>query len=247
MPRRAGIMEAVSSRLPSLTGTIIAFGHRGAAAHAQENTLESFELAMTFGATGIESNVWVTADGIPVLNDDGTIGPRFRRRKIAAMNAAELPSEVPTLTELFDLTEATYPISLDVKDQHAFEAVIDVARDWGEKAEEQLWLCHQELEVLAEWRPRTSAKLVNSTRLGRINEGIERRLARLHDAEIDALNMFHSDWSGGTVALTHRFQIQAFGWGAQHQRELAAVVDAGIDAVYSDHVDRMMSVINEYY
>jgi glycerophosphoryl diester phosphodiesterase len=240
-------MDAVNSRLPSLSGTVIGFGHRGAAAHAPGNTLESFRLALTLGATGLESDVWVTADGVPVLDHDGAIGPRFRRRKIATMNAGDLPEHVPSLTDLLDLTDATLPISLDMKDDAAFEAVLATVRGWGGNAEERLWLCHREPAVLAEWRPRTTAKLVNSTRLGRISEGIERRLARLHEAEIEALNMFHRDWSGGTVALAHRFKIHAFGWGAQHEREVAAVVDAGIDAVYSDHVDRMVSVINEYY
>ncbi|MDH3294140.1 MAG: glycerophosphodiester phosphodiesterase [Acidimicrobiia bacterium] len=237
----------MTSRLPSLTGTIIAFGHRGAAAHAPDNTMESFRLGMTLGATGLESDVWVTADGVAVLDHDGMIGPRFRRRKIASMAADELPDEIPTLTELLDLTQTSVPVSLDIKDEEAFEAVIRTARNWGGKAEESLWLCHREPNTLAQWRPRTTAKLVNSTRLGRINEGIERRLARLHDANVEALNMFHSDWSGGTVALAHRFQILAFGWGARHERELAAVVDAGIDAVYSNHVDRMTSVINQFY
>ncbi len=240
-------METVSSRLPSLSGTIIAFGHRGAAAHAPDNTVESFRLALTLGATGLESDVWVTADGVPVLDHDGVIGPRFRRRRIATLNLNELPDEIPTLANLLDITNGNVPISLDVKDDSAFQPVVETAREWGEKAEEQLWLCHRELDVLAEWRPRTSAKLVNSTRLGRINEGIERRLALLHEAEVESLNMFHSDWSGGTVALAHRFQVSAFGWGANHERELAAVIDAGIDGVYSDYVDRMVSVINEFY
>ena len=237
----------VSSRLPSLTGSVITFGHRGAAAHAPENTMESFRLAVTLGAGGLESDVWVTADGVAVLDHDGVIGPRLRRRKISTLTVDELPDETPTLTQLLEFTDGELPISLDVKDPDAFDAVLTTARDHDEKAEEQLWLCHREPDLLSEWRPRTSARLVNSTRLGRINEGIERRLARLHEAEVDALNMFHSDWSGGTVALAHRFQILAFGWGAQHERQLAAVIDAGIDAVYSDYVDRMVATVEQYY
>ena len=30
-----------------------------------------------------------------------------------------------------------------------------------------------------------------------------------------------------------------FGWDAQHERILTGLFDMGIDAVYSDHVDRM--------
>ena len=49
------------------------FGHRGARAHAPENTLESFALALRLGATGLESDVWLTADGVPVLDHDGVV------------------------------------------------------------------------------------------------------------------------------------------------------------------------------
>ncbi|MQA17795.1 MAG: hypothetical protein GEV09_28165, partial [Pseudonocardiaceae bacterium] len=50
----------------------IAFAHRGARAHAPENTLEAFALALRLGATGLESDVWLTADGEAVLG--GPVG-----------------------------------------------------------------------------------------------------------------------------------------------------------------------------
>jgi glycerophosphoryl diester phosphodiesterase len=236
----------MQSRLPSLHGRVIAFGHRGARAHAPENTIESFELALTLGATGLESDLWVTADGVAVLDHDGLIGRRVRRRAIADVSVDQLPPQIPTLAQLLELAPGT-PISLDLKDPGGFEVALDTARRMGPGCEERLWLCHHDPEMLARWRPNTSAKLVNSTRLGKIGEGLERRVALLHETEVDALNMFHTDWTGGTVALTHRFGILAFGWAAEHERELARLVDAGIDAVYSDHVDRMVAVINQYY
>ncbi|MDQ1372669.1 MAG: glycerophosphoryl diester phosphodiesterase, partial [Actinomycetota bacterium] len=49
----------------------IGFAHRGARAHAPENTLEAFQLALKLGATGLESDVWLTHDGVPVLDHDG--------------------------------------------------------------------------------------------------------------------------------------------------------------------------------
>jgi glycerophosphoryl diester phosphodiesterase len=46
---------------------------RGAPARAPENTLESFLLAHKDGATWIETDVKLTADGIPVLMHDNTL------------------------------------------------------------------------------------------------------------------------------------------------------------------------------
>jgi len=88
-------------------------------------------------------------------------------------------------------------------------------------------------------------RLVDSTRRNRLREGAERRAARLAEARIDAINMHHTDWTGGLITLFHRFEVYAFGWDAQHTRILDALLHMGIDAVYSDHVDRMVEALQQ--
>ena len=61
----------------------IAFAHRGARAHAPENTLEAFRRALDLGATGLETDAWLTADGAVVLDHDGVAKRGLRRRPIA--------------------------------------------------------------------------------------------------------------------------------------------------------------------
>ena len=90
------------------------------------------------------------------------------------------------------------------------------------------------------------AHLVDSTRLRRIKEGPERRAANLNEAGIDAVNLHHSDWSAGLTTLFHRFERYAFAWDAQHERILAALLRMGVDAIYSDHTDRMMAALAEH-
>ena len=72
------------TRLPSLRRPPIGFAHRGAKAHAPENTLEAFTLAVRLGATGLESDVWLTRDGEAVLDHDGLVRNGLRRRRIAS-------------------------------------------------------------------------------------------------------------------------------------------------------------------
>jgi glycerophosphoryl diester phosphodiesterase len=48
-------------------------GHRGAAGTAPENTLFSFEQCLALGAHAIESDVQVSADGVPVLLHDAEL------------------------------------------------------------------------------------------------------------------------------------------------------------------------------
>ena len=63
----------MQQRLPSQLAAPIAFAHRGARAYAQENTIEAFTMGLQMGATGLESDVWMTADGVPVLDHDGLV------------------------------------------------------------------------------------------------------------------------------------------------------------------------------
>jgi glycerophosphoryl diester phosphodiesterase len=48
-------------------------GHRGASAYAPENTLAAFDLALQMGADGIELDVTLSQDGIPVVIHDDKV------------------------------------------------------------------------------------------------------------------------------------------------------------------------------
>lgn len=237
----------MAPRLSPLLPRPIGFAHRGARAHAPENTLEAFDLALRLGATGLESDVFVTADGVAVLDHDGELGRWPRKRPFREVQRAELPEHVPSLAEFYDHVGTDHEVSLDVKDPAAFDALVDTARNAGGDAEAKLWLCHPNYEQLREWREHTSARLVDSTRLSRIKEGPERRANELRNLGIEAVNLRLPDWHGGLVTLFHRYDRIAFGWDAQHAREIAQLVDAGIDGVFSDHVDRLAETIDQFF
>ncbi len=232
--------------MDSLRQPPIGFAHRGARAHAPENTLEAFGLALRLGATGLESDVWLTADGVAVLDHDGIVRTGMRRVPISELTRAQLPPHIPALEDLYAAFGTGFELSLDVKDANALTAVLSVARAAGEPAPGHLWLCHDDWRLVASWRAAAAdVRLVDSTRLRRIREGPERRAANLADAGIDAVNLHFSDWSAGLTTLFHRFERYAFAWDAQHERVLTSALDMGVDAVYSDHVDRMMWALEE--
>lgn len=232
------------TRLPSLRSPAVLFAHRGARAHAPENTVEAFTLGLRLGATGLESDVWMTRDGQAVLDHDGVFGGAFRRRRIVQLDRADLPPHVPTLAELYEACGTDFELSLDVKDPDAFDEVVRTARTAG--AVDRLWLCHPQVELLAGWRERCgAARLVHSTRLAAMDGGMERHAAHLRAQGIDVVNLHHSEWSGGKVALVHRFGRLALGWDAQHVRIVTGLLHMGIDGVFGDHVDRLVDAAAE--
>lgn len=234
-------------RLPSLRTPPIAFAHRGARAHAPENTIEAFHLARRLGATGLESDVWLTADGVAVLDHDGLVGGRLRRTSIDKLDRDALPSSIPTLEELYRECGTDLEISLDVKDPASIDAVIAAAEAAGDGAVGRLWLCHWELDRLISWRERwAGVRLVHSTRMSRLEHGPERHAADLARLGIDAVNFHHTEWSGGFTTLYHRFEVLAFAWDAQFDRVLVDLLGMGIDAVYSDHVDVLVTAFDRH-
>jgi glycerophosphoryl diester phosphodiesterase len=231
----------VQQRLPSLLDPPAAFAHRGARAHAPENTLAAFELALKLGANGLESDVWLTSDGVAVLDHDGIVKSGLRKRQISEMTRAQLPSHIPTLAELFERCGDNFHLSLDVKDLAAGPTVISTVRESAPSLLPRLWLCQTTWESLVPLRALSDeVKLVESTRLSRFKDSTERRAANLREHGIDAINLHNSDWNGGMVALFHRFGRYALSWDLQFERVIADHLRMGIDGIFSDWVDRMM-------
>jgi glycerophosphoryl diester phosphodiesterase len=157
---------------------------------------------------------------------------------------SELPDHIPSLAEVLASFGTDFHLSLDVKDPNAGPVAVREVVTVDPTMASRLWMCdddHDRLAGLREISPHV--RLVDSTRLNRLREGPERRAARLGALGIDAINLHHSDWSGGLTTLFHRFSVLAFGWDAQFDRTLDALLTMGIDAVYSDHVPRMVDAM----
>jgi glycerophosphoryl diester phosphodiesterase len=224
----------------------IAFAHRGARAHARENTLGAFGLALKLGATGLESDVWLTREGEPVLDHDGVVRRRGRKVPFATLARHEVPSHVPSLSELLDECGTAAHLSLDLKDPASGPVVVDTVGARDPLALERLWLCAPDHRTLLPLREISAdVKLLESTRLARIAEGPERRAATLAALRLDGINLHHTDWNGGLVSLFHRFGLVAFAWDLQFEHVLRPVLRMGVDAVYSDVVDVMMDVYRD--
>lgn len=99
-------------------------GHRGSSASAPENTLAAFARAINDGADGIEFDVRLSRDGVPVVIHDATLKRTGREdRAVSSLTAAELQTidvgswfarrehlarsfageKLPLLTQVFEL------------------------------------------------------------------------------------------------------------------------------------------------
>lgn len=101
----------------------LVIGHRGASADAPENTLAAFRLAREQGAQGIEFDVRLAADGVPVVIHDPLLDRTTNAEgPVAALSSRELQNvdagdgePVPTLDAVFAEMGADFLYNVEIK------------------------------------------------------------------------------------------------------------------------------------
>jgi glycerophosphoryl diester phosphodiesterase len=226
--------------------TPITFAHRGGRADAPENTLSAFRRALEVGATGLESDARLAADGQVVLVHGPTVRTGLRRAKIRELPAARLAElGVPRLADLYAELGTDFELSLDLKEPDLADPILAVARAAG--AVDRLWLCARKLPDLAgARRADPDVRLVHSMGRRAYGDALERHASTLAKAGIAALNLREAEWSLGLVTLAHRFDLLAFAWDAQEYRRIRALLGMGVDGIYSDHVERLVAAVGEW-
>lgn len=131
--------------------TMKVWAHRGASGYAPENTLPAFELAYRRGADGIELDVQLTKDGVPVIIHDERINrvsdgvgyvKDYTLEEIKKFNLNKnFPDygkvAIPTLEEVYDFVKETdMVINLELKNGTIFyegleEKVLRLAQEKG--------------------------------------------------------------------------------------------------------------------
>lgn len=103
--------------------TPVVIAHRGASAHAPENTLAAFQLALENQADGIELDVHLSSDGhLIVIHDDDLSRTTNGTGKVGDLPLAEIRAadagngeKVPTLDEVLTLIQDKMWINIEFK------------------------------------------------------------------------------------------------------------------------------------
>jgi glycerophosphoryl diester phosphodiesterase len=130
----------------------VVVGHRGASAHAPENTMESFRLGRELGADAVELDVHLTADGeLAVIHDETLDRTTDRTGRVAELTMAQVREadagatfsregdsgqpfagrglRVPTLVEVLEWLPDDAGMVIEIKARAAADAVVDAVRD----------------------------------------------------------------------------------------------------------------------
>jgi glycerophosphoryl diester phosphodiesterase len=130
---------------------VLNIGHRGASAAAPPNTLAAFEKAVELGADGIEFDVHLSADGVPVVIHDLTVdGTTNGSGRVADLTLAQLKhldagstfdptfagERIPTLEEVLQRVGSRLLLNIELKtislhDNGLEQAVIAQVEHYG--------------------------------------------------------------------------------------------------------------------
>lgn len=120
-------------------------GHRGALAHAPENSIESFLLAERSGATELELDIRITRDGVPIVLHDATLarvaeapGPLTDvpvvELDFEQVLTVRLDSGHPTLTFSEAMDATSVELQVEIKDPDAVPALAELVNSRPEDA-----------------------------------------------------------------------------------------------------------------
>jgi len=242
-------------------GSLIKVGHRGAAALEPENTLRSFEAAVSARVDAIEFDVLDLVAGPLVLahsNDlrevsHGQAVGTVRDRSLAELR--ELAPELPTLDEAlaFFADHPEVGVHVDLKLQSRLDELADALRRHGLSGRTVVSSFHRpSLAVLARAAPgvrigftypedrhgisrRRSLQPVIRVSLAAFRAVLARRVpAMVASAGAAALMLHHAVVSAAAVERAHTVGAAVWAWTVDLPQELDAMQAAGVDAVITN-------------
>lgn len=109
---------------------MLVIGHRGAKGNGLTNTLDAMRYAITEGADGLEFDIRLTNDGVPVvIHDDTLLLTRGINRSVRTLTLQELNNlsannPVPTLKQVLDEFWGKSYLNIELKSRGSGQAVV---------------------------------------------------------------------------------------------------------------------------
>jgi len=229
----------------------IIFAHRGASAHAPENTIPSFELAIAQGADAIELDAKLTADRQVVVFHDATVdrttegAGRLAQKTLADLRLLDAGNffsdqfrgtKIPTLEEVFEAVGKKMFINVELTNYATprdalVEKVCALVRKHG-----------LEKSVIF-----SSFFVSNLKQAGRFLPEVPRGLLAVNGwmgawarsfgfsfGEYAALHPYLTDVNAQQVSRVHQLKRRIHVWTVNKPKDIARLHAWGVDGIFTD-------------
>ena len=225
-------------------------GHRGAAtAGIPENTLAAVDRALVLGADGVEVDVRLTRDLIPVLSHDpGLSRTAGIDRRLGALDLAELPAvgghAIPTMDEVLEIVAGRGLLVLELKAPgwRTPCPVEAVAHHLGRHLLDDVVVSSFDRPLLARLRGRLAVRTALLSRPGvPARVAVQRALADGHDqVHVHVRSLVLRPEVTSEAA---RRGLEVVGWTVDDPADLLRCSQSGAAAVISDRPCAARSVL----
>jgi len=223
------------------------FGHRGAAGYSPENSLPSFRKALSMHVDGVEFDVRITKDEVPVVIHDETLDRTtsvsgsvadFSSMELRRLLAAQA-ERVPTLFDVIREVRTVTRINVELKEIQACEPTFRLLERCVDDAiieNHQILLTSFEHAAVERFRALSDHYAVGLLTKGTPADAYWELANRLRaaSANIDLASV-NSDF----VHRAHRQGLAVMVYTVNFRDDALGMKQLGVDAIFSDFPDRV--------
>jgi len=216
-------------------GRPLVLGHRGLPGDRVENRIAAFEGALALGADGVELDVQLSSDGVPVVCHDSRLERTTGQPgRLSDHAAAELEAlGIPQLAAVLDALSPEAIINIELKAPRVRgygleQAVVAVLREHGAEGR----VLFSSFNPWALWRVRRIDARFYAAQLSAPIGSPIFRLAYL--ARPGAVHPHVSEVTPAALGAWRKQGQPVIVWGDKNVQELALVLQADVDGVITD-------------
>lgn len=216
--------------------------HRGANQEAPENSLDAFRIAVELGADGIELDIQLTADGVPVVLHDPampvTAGQPTIPVRFLSLVQVRKRGVIPTLDEAIELVAGRCRLYVEIKDSRALDGVLQRVRKLGDQVAVHSF-DHRVIVAAADSAPKTARGILLVSYLldpaGAMSAARARDLWQ-HVDRIDA----------ELVQQVHREGGRVVAWTVNDDDRARELISLGVDGLCTDRTREMRQLVDHH-
>ncbi|GAK61113.1 glycerophosphoryl diester phosphodiesterase family protein [Candidatus Vecturithrix granuli] len=231
-------------------------GHRGAAGHAPENTLASFQKGLEFGADMLELDIHMSKDGELIVMHD----PRLERttngsgyikdytvKELKQFDAAKKfevyrGERIPTLQEVFDFAKERATFAIEIKNCPILYP--DIEKKLVRLIEKNdlvdnvivIAFYHPSLKKIKEYNPEITTGILYAA-------GLVEPWSVAETVGADALHPEYDYTLADIIEAAHQRGYPVHPWTINSAEDMQRWIDYGVDGIASDFPDVLAGIV----
>jgi glycerophosphoryl diester phosphodiesterase len=224
----------------------IVIGHRGAAAHAPENTLHSFQTAFEMGADMVELDVHETNDGNLVCMHDYDVSRTTNGTGlIHDMSLREIKKlkiqgthEIPLLSEILEYAKNKFSVNIEIKVPDIEMKIVELVNKYEMNHEIIISsFLHGTLPIIKSIDSSIKTAVL-------LNEQLENPVEYALQLNTDGINPLFYTLDPMLVQSAHTAHLVIHPWTVNFEDSMIELIKAGVDGIITDYPDVARRVID---